>query len=340
VERKREGSPIESSGQRVCAQQAPMRVFVELQRNINRAMVFVSAEAAYHVVSETLHGVVRKTPCGTSLALSHPHLGDATLETLWPLSPGRYSTSFGDDGFVLVIPTYAAVAQADASVLTSPWATLHHTAPIQTLTCVSCGKTVAHYQQPTLRALPSDHWEELVDAWMCHGDQRLNECVTIGRAGVETSRIPAPNELWIGGLLTKVASTQLDVNTSTQAMFGPWEVRTLAAENQATKFVSWTKRKQSWAATHGDRGLFETARPRRYAVADTTGPRAKRPSYTVASSFQCAVTWGGTLTAVSSISCDVPHMRCHTGRCIRFAETKFCLVAAVCGAAQKQCTTL
>lgn len=25
--------------------------------------------------------------------------------------------------------------------------------------------------------LPSDHWEELVDAWMCHTDQKLNEHV-------------------------------------------------------------------------------------------------------------------------------------------------------------------
>lgn len=51
------------------------------------------------------------------------------------------------------------------------------------------------------RALPSPHWEELVDAWMCHGDQKLNQSVLRGKEGIEVgsgngTRLQ-PNEAWV-----------------------------------------------------------------------------------------------------------------------------------------------
>lgn len=37
----------------------------------------------------------------------------------------------------------------------------------------------------TYTALPSEHWEELIDSWMCHSDQLLNASVTRGKEGLE-----------------------------------------------------------------------------------------------------------------------------------------------------------
>ncbi|KAJ7659973.1 HECT-like ubiquitin-conjugating enzyme-binding-domain-containing protein [Mycena olivaceomarginata] len=43
---------------------------------------------------------------------------------------------------------------------------LAHAAPTSFI-CASCSL-------PVVQDLPSEHWEELVDAWMCHADQKLN----------------------------------------------------------------------------------------------------------------------------------------------------------------------
>lgn len=36
--------------------------------------------------------------------------------------------------------------------------------------------------------MPSEHWEELIDSWMCHGDQLLNVSVVKGKEGIEDAR--------------------------------------------------------------------------------------------------------------------------------------------------------
>lgn len=44
--------------------------------------------------------------------------------------------------------------------------------------CASCSLPVVHASQLRVyRDLPSEHWAELVDAWMCHSDQKLHEHV-------------------------------------------------------------------------------------------------------------------------------------------------------------------
>ncbi|KAF8800567.1 hypothetical protein BYT27DRAFT_7199686 [Phlegmacium glaucopus] len=48
----------------------------------------------------------------------------------------------------------------------------------------------------TYRDLPSEHWEELVEAWMCHGDQKLHDHVTEhGKRGFW----PSPGQALVGG---------------------------------------------------------------------------------------------------------------------------------------------
>lgn len=51
--------------------------------------------------------------------------------------------------------------------------------------CASCSLPLVKSSKITrYRDLPSEHWEELVDAWMCHGDQKLHDHVTKqGKAG-------------------------------------------------------------------------------------------------------------------------------------------------------------
>ncbi len=44
--------------------------------------------------------------------------------------------------------------------------------------CASCSLPLIHSSRISrYRDLPSEHWQELVDAWMCHSDQKLHEHV-------------------------------------------------------------------------------------------------------------------------------------------------------------------
>jgi ubiquitin-protein ligase E3 D len=48
----------------------------------------------------------------------------------------------------------------------------------------------------TFRDLPSEYWAELVDAWMCHHDQKLTERIT---QGAKEGVWPAKDECLVGG---------------------------------------------------------------------------------------------------------------------------------------------
>ncbi|KAH9478581.1 hypothetical protein JR316_0009038 [Psilocybe cubensis] len=56
--------------------------------------------------------------------------------------------------------------------------------------CASCSLPLIQSSRVMqYRDLPSEHWEELVEAWMCHGDQKLNEQVAKqGRRGFWPAR--------------------------------------------------------------------------------------------------------------------------------------------------------
>jgi len=57
--------------------------------------------------------------------------------------------------------------------------------PPATATSASSSLVDLPQHRTRYRALPSAHWEELVDAWMCHGDQELNQSVLRGKEGIE-----------------------------------------------------------------------------------------------------------------------------------------------------------
>ncbi|KAF4583309.1 HECT-like ubiquitin-conjugating enzyme-binding-domain-containing protein [Pleurotus pulmonarius] len=49
------------------------------------------------------------------------------------------------------------------------------------------------------RDLPSEHWQELVDAWMCHADQKLTEQVTSHAKAEKGGFWPRPGQALVGG---------------------------------------------------------------------------------------------------------------------------------------------
>ncbi|KAK0533530.1 hypothetical protein OC834_002202 [Tilletia horrida] len=66
--------------------------------------------------------------------------------------------------------------------------------------CDACDGVLATWSPAvTYRALPSDHWEELIESWMCHSDQRLHESIIKGRDAIQRSGADAErDEVWVG----------------------------------------------------------------------------------------------------------------------------------------------
>lgn len=62
--------------------------------------------------------------------------------------------------------------------------------------CTSCSLPIVQASNIiSYRDLPSEHWEELVDAWMCHADQSLHEQVAKRGRGFW----PEANQALVGG---------------------------------------------------------------------------------------------------------------------------------------------
>jgi hypothetical protein len=66
-----------------------------------------------------------------------------------------------------------------------------------TFACTSCSLPVIQSSGVVdYRDLPSEHWQELIDAWMCHPDQKLHEhVVKHGKMGFW----PQPHQALVGG---------------------------------------------------------------------------------------------------------------------------------------------
>lgn len=62
--------------------------------------------------------------------------------------------------------------------------------------CSSCSLPIVQSSRISqYRDLPSEHWQELVDAWMCHADQKLHDDVKKNSKGFW----PKPGEALVGG---------------------------------------------------------------------------------------------------------------------------------------------
>ncbi|KAE8197822.1 hypothetical protein CF328_g3735 [Tilletia controversa] len=92
------------------------------------------------------------------------------------------------------------------------------------LICDGCLAPLARWSAAvTYRALPSDHWEELVEAWMCHADQRLHESIAKGRDAVQRSGAgDERDEVWVGDFhlaVSRVKVTGATVPIDSQVPF-------------------------------------------------------------------------------------------------------------------------
>ncbi|KAI0090432.1 HECT-like ubiquitin-conjugating enzyme-binding-domain-containing protein [Irpex rosettiformis] len=81
--------------------------------------------------------------------------------------------------------------------------------------CSSCSLPLVRASQVSrYRDLPSEHWAELVDAWMCHTDQKLHEHV---QKGSKEGFWPGPGEALVGGsyvLIREDSVVKVNLNSS------------------------------------------------------------------------------------------------------------------------------
>jgi len=183
-----------------------LHVALEFQRHIHRVTVLAQAPATCSS-NTPLQCTVKALNDKALLQFAHAALPPVCVQVPWPVVPGSYAASFSD-GYVFTIPT-KPIGRTCQPPPSSPW---HEFAQkdIDALQCARCAQTLVQFTpRAHLRALPSEHWEELVDAWMCHGDQRLNASVTQGRRDVDVHRVPRDDELWVSSLWLKTSSASI-----------------------------------------------------------------------------------------------------------------------------------
>ena len=189
-----------------CPTSTDMSITLEYQRHIHRITAFVFVHTN-NFLDTPLRCIAEPDVdgCHSWLVFQHASAENVRVRVVWPVIHGIY-TATARDAFVCVIPTSLKSSRADEIPPSTPWHTFTQL-DIQGLQCANCGQYVAHFSStPRMRALPSDHWEELVDAWMCHGDQRLNVSVTKGQHDVDAYRVPTDDEVWVSSLWLKTSS--------------------------------------------------------------------------------------------------------------------------------------
>ena len=143
-----------------------------------------------------------------TLHLSHAALDESVLVSL-PSStcisaPQQGSVPLSQDHFSIKLVTSPSPQHRNNNAASEP-VTFPLSAEMlrqhrpNALECASCGAHVVDTSgAEKYRPLPSQHWEELVDAWMCHGDQELNASVARGKQGLEEGRFIPRDEVWVG----------------------------------------------------------------------------------------------------------------------------------------------
>ncbi|EPQ26352.1 uncharacterized protein PFL1_06000 [Pseudozyma flocculosa PF-1] len=169
-----------------------------------------------------------------------------------PLQRGSAQLSQDHFAFRLSMPRRAAISSAPSTHLS------HSSEPVAfpfssdslalhrppTLSCAGCDAVLADLGLTTrrYRALPSQHWEELVDAWMCHGDQELNESVARGKQGLEEGRPIPSDEVWVADLhlMLPASSARPDALSWDAAAGSSHPTATASAAEGATTMTTTT----------------------------------------------------------------------------------------------------
>lgn len=91
------------------------------------------------------------------------------------VSPGKPTVKVQSGHFELKLPTVGASDLPSSSAVELYDATALSKSLPTTFICSSCSlPLVQSTKVREYKDLPSEHWEELVDAWMCHSDQKLH----------------------------------------------------------------------------------------------------------------------------------------------------------------------
>lgn len=157
-----------------------MHYVAEHHENLNHVLVFLTVlnvVPGADIKAEVLPSSPNSAE-GGHLVISCGLDTSPTLHLPVPTVPGIKDVKVHSGYFELKLATSSVEAQAfepipllDASQLS----TLNPTS----FTCASCSLPLVQSSKIDMyRDLPSEHWEELVDAWMCHADQTLHEQVT------------------------------------------------------------------------------------------------------------------------------------------------------------------
>ncbi|WFD35655.1 HECT-type E3 ubiquitin transferase [Malassezia cuniculi] len=192
---------------------------LEHQPNIGRLTIIVRGSLP---LLDAPQCTVSSSATGASAMLGHASCDSLAIALPWTAESGIYVMRADEDRYVLSIS--AARTGSGAGATQTPWSAVLSRPPTG-VSCAICGNVIAQFGVPAhVRPLPAESWEELVDAWMCHGDQRLNLSVLQGKEGVGASNTPVERDIWLGSMLAKIANTHLCGTTqSPTACRGPWE---------------------------------------------------------------------------------------------------------------------
>ncbi|KAJ7167365.1 HECT-like ubiquitin-conjugating enzyme-binding-domain-containing protein [Mycena crocata] len=93
-------------------------------------------------------------------------------------TPGKKNLVLQGGHYEIKLSTLPTTTSSETNSAPLLDATQLSTANPTSFICSSCSLPLVHSSKiQSYKDLPSDHWEELVDAWMCHTDQKLNEHV-------------------------------------------------------------------------------------------------------------------------------------------------------------------
>lgn len=172
--------------------------------NLQHILVFFSVTGATPGVdleAEVLPSVSDdSTPAGDRLIIKSG--ANTSLPLILPgrVAPGKKEIKVQSSHYEIkfsTLPTESPTSTSGAEPLPLLDATQLSTNRPTSFICASCSLPLVQSAKVTnYKDLPSEHWEELVDTWMCHTDQKLHaQAMKHGKAGFW----PQPGQALVGG---------------------------------------------------------------------------------------------------------------------------------------------
>ncbi|CCL98723.1 uncharacterized protein FIBRA_00728 [Fibroporia radiculosa] len=156
----------------------------EYHENLQHIIVFLSVSgiiAGVNLEAEVVpsSGVPGKTNDATDYLLLKCGLSTSPFLRLPArVAPGKQTVMVSGQHYEIKLAVSSPMVSSDNTLALLDGDRLQTLRPTSYL-CASCSLPLVQCSQlRDYRDLPSEHWEELVDAWMCHSDQKLHEHVS------------------------------------------------------------------------------------------------------------------------------------------------------------------